>query len=693
MKRTKQERIRLGLLFVVIIAFFTVVAARLVQIQVFQAKKYGEIVDRQSTGKVAIPAERGVIYDRNGQLVAKNVFVSSLYAYPDNARELKAVAAYLEKIFNLPSGTARKKFGLRERKFRFIKRRLDESMARRIERDDVPSGLYIRKESQREYPFGRVGKQIIGFTDIDNQGQSGFELAYDSLLAGKEGWADFRRDGLRNTYRVNESALVKPVAGRSVVLTVDWSLQEIVEEELSAAVEKYHAKSAMAVFLDCNNGDILAMAHYDPEEKNPDKPSKLRAITDQFEPGSVFKAFTAAALLDAGAIDFNDSIFCEEGKWKIGRRTLHDDKKQGWLSFRKVVELSSNIGVAKCAIELGQDELIETYKRFGLGEKLRCGLPGETPGRLTAPRIESPYNIAALAMGHSVAVNTLQLAAGFGAIANGGELLRPRLLLGQVDDNGYVVRGNRRDLIGRAVMKESAVDSLKAFLRGVVENGTATPVNSPVIAIAGKTGTAEIPDLENHRYFKNKFIASFAGFFPCGNPIIAGAVVMEQPHPIHYGGYTSGPTLRKIAERYAVLNPDLFVDPGRVMAEKTKRLDNTVEVPNFVGRSIGQAVALAEKKGVKLRGTAQEGTVIWQFPPADRVLYDNDEVLVAVADERGRTTMVNLAGLPVRKAAALLDFTGIKFTITGNGRVVQQSIKPGETLTDNSVCRLTCRPG
>ena len=171
MKRTKREKIRLGVLFVLIVVFFAVIAARLVEIQVFQAEKYGDIVDRQSTGKVAIPAERGFIYDRNGQLVAKNVFLSSLYAYPDNTAELNRVAAYLEKVFDLPRGTAKKKFGLRVRKFRYIKRRLDEDIARRIEADDVPSGLYIREESQREYPFGRVGKQILGFTDIDNKGQ------------------------------------------------------------------------------------------------------------------------------------------------------------------------------------------------------------------------------------------------------------------------------------------------------------------------------------------------------------------------------------------------------------------------------------------------------------------------------------------------------------------------------------------
>jgi stage V sporulation protein D (sporulation-specific penicillin-binding protein) len=296
-------------------------------------------------------------------------------------------------------------------------------------------------------------------------------------------------------------------------------------------------------------------------------------------------------------------------------------------------------------------------------------------------------------MGHSVAVNTLQLAAGFAAIANGGDLLRPRLLLGYVDDGGYVVRERDRDLIGRA-MKGKSVDSLKAFLRGVVENGTAQPANSPVIAIAGKTGTAEIPDLENHRYFKHKFMASFAGFFPYEKPVIAGVVVLKAPHPITYGGYTSGPAFRKIAERYSVLNPDLFTAPERMLVEKSKRLDKTVEVPNFVGREIVQARMLAENKGVKLRCTAAEGTVVWQFPPADRILFDSDEVLLMVAAPGSENyIMADLTGLSVRKVAAFLNFIGITYTIEGNGRVVRQSVKPGETVTNGTVCRLQCRPG
>ena len=691
MKRTRQEKIRLGVVFVIVTGFFLLATARLVHLQVFLSSEYAAIVDAQATGQVEIPAERGAIYDRSGQLVARNVISSSIYVYPRDRHELAEVARYFDKTFGYPSGTSKKEFRIRPGKFSWVKRHVPDEFAAKVERE-APRGVYLREESRRAYPFGEIGKQILGFTNIDNKGQAGFEYAFDSLLTGKSGKADIRRDGLSRIYKVKETALVKPVPGTSVVLTIDWALQDIVENELDKAVHEYNGKSGMAVFLDCRNGDILAMAHYDINEGSTNKPTKLRAITDQFEPGSVFKAFTAAALLDAGIVDFSDSVYCEDGRWKIGRRYLHDDKKHEWLNFRQVMELSSNIGIAKYALKLDADDLVETYRRFGFGEKLRCGLPGETAGQLEAPSRWSDYNVAALAMGHSVAVNALQLAAAFGAIANDGVLLRPRLQLGYVDNDGYVVSDGKPDAFGRA-MKSSSVDSLKAFLRGVVEHGTAETVNSEVVTIAGKTGTAEIPNLKTGGYYKNRFTASFAGFFPYENPVVAGVVVIVDPRPITYGGWTAGPAFRRIAERYTVLNPDLFAAPGRMLAEKSERLDNTVSAPDLVGRDINLAVSMARERGVELCSTAKEGKVAWQFPPADRLMFAGDKVLVAVETPAdGDLCMADLTGLSMRTVAAFLHHAGIKYTIQGCGRVISQSIKPGTRITQNQEpCRLTCR--
>ncbi|HPC11963.1 MAG TPA: penicillin-binding protein 2, partial [candidate division Zixibacteria bacterium] len=556
MHRTRTERIRLGILFSLVCLYFLAVAARLVHLQVVLHQKYADIVRIQSEGRVKIPAERGLIYDRYGRLVVNNVKCPSLYAYPGSQTELENAARYVEKMFGLKRGTARREYNLEVNKFSWIKRLLGDEFARHIEKT-APPGLYLRDETQRVYPYGLVGKQILGFTNIDNQGQSGLELAWDSLMKGEDGEADIRRDGLRNVFRVKEQAAVKPKPGQALVLTIDFNLQEIFERQLRKGVEEYGAKAGMGAFIDCRTGEILAMAHYDPKEEHPEKPVKLRAISDQFEPGSSFKAITAAALLEAGEVDFREYTYCEMGAWKMERGgTLKDDKKHGNLTFREIMELSSNIGVAKYGIRLGGENLYEAARKFGFGQKYGIGLGAEESGRVSKPRRWADRAVASLAMGHAVAVNCLQMANAFAAIANGGELLRPHLLMCCVDEHQKVTRRFGREVMQK-VMEGVWADTLKAVLRGVVERGTATKVNSKAVAIAGKTGTAQIPDSVTHRY-KDEYTASFAGFFPYEKPAIAGIVMLIEPNPIHYGGYTAGPIFRRTAEQYMILNPDLF---------------------------------------------------------------------------------------------------------------------------------------
>ena len=516
------------------------------------------------------------------------------------------------------------------------------------------------------------------------------ELNYDSILTGTNGWADIRRDGLNQTYRIKEEALVKPVAGNSLVLTVDWRMQDIVEEELRKAVDTFGAVRGMAVFVDCNTGDIVAMAHYDTQEEDRDKPTRLRALNDQFEPGSVFKVFTAAGVMDAGIVNFHRLIDCENGAWRLKGHTLHDDKRHGLLNFREIIELSSNIGIAKWAIEVDGDEMFDVYKRFGFGKRLRCGLPGEASGRLVPPGKWSDYNIAAVAMGHSISVTPLQLASAMGAVANGGDLIRPHVILGHVDGEGRVHRDIDRPVLNR-VMQSASLDSLKAFLRGVVERGTAKVVNSEVVTIAGKTGTAQLPDTVNKVYFHNKFAATFAGFFPAESPVIAGAVILIDPQPLHYGGLTSGPAFRRIAERYALVNSGLLSLPERGFAEDDRPTDSATTSPNLVGMSRELAQDIAGERGIALRTTASEGMVVWQYPPPGRMVYKGDELLVAV-EQPGDSVMrmPDIKGLGVRKASAFLTFAGVQYAVRGSGRVVNQSIEAGEMLTPDSNCLVEC---
>ncbi|MDZ4723671.1 MAG: penicillin-binding transpeptidase domain-containing protein [candidate division Zixibacteria bacterium] len=690
MKRTRQENIRLGILFCGIVLFFGVVIARLVQLQIFLAPKYSEMVARQSSGSVEIPAERGVIFDRNGTVVAKNVIGTSLCARPKNEAEVAEAARFIDKLFTYKSGTALKEFALSPLKFRYIKRNLNLEQIVRL-KDDIPAGLFLRNEPLRQYPFGLVGKQILGFTDIDNNGQSGFELAYDSILTGIPGKADFQRDGLSKAFRISEQALVKPIPGRGMVLTIDWQFQEIVEQELRAAVDSFKIKSGMAVFLDCTNGDILAMAHFDKSETNPERPTKLKAISDQFEPGSSAKAFTAAAALDAHTIRPFDLVYCEKGAWRLGRKVLHDAKQYEYLTFTDVIAKSSNIGVGKVAVELGGEELYQAFLRFGLGTKIKCGLPGETRGSLPRPNRWSEHTTATLAMGHAVAVNALQMATAFAAIANGGDLLHPRLIQGEVDHTGLFTKQGEREVVGRAFEPETRA-YLHGILRAVVEHGTGKKANSPQVAIAGKTGTPQLIDQETGAYSHNRYLGCFAGFFPYEKPVIAGIVVLEEFDRETEAGATAAPTFGRIAERFTVANPDIFTVPERTLHARTTTRKSIFTTPDFTGQTLFSSHKLAASRGITLRCSAAEGTVIWQFPPAERPIHEGENLLVVVRESDGTMRLADLQGLSIQAASAYLSFIGMDFLFSGSGSVFSQSILAGELALKESLCRIQCRP-
>lgn len=680
---------RVGLIALLVCLFFGTVLVRLFHLQVIKADEYREIVEKQTTGKVTLNASRGILYDRNGQVVANNVYLKSLYAFPKNQTEVQNVARYLERSFGLNKGTAVKKYKLEPNRFRWIERRLPDSIANQILREK-PSGLHYEEEPARVYPYGLIGKQIIGFTNIDSKGQSGVELMFDTELAGVDGEYGYRRDAHSKTYRIERNPIKKSVSGKSKILTIDWRLQEILEEELRNGVEKYNAKNGMAVFINNNNGEILAAAHFDPDEKNPQMPYKLRPFTDLFEPGSIFKGITAAGFLEEGIVNFNDSVYGEKGKWLLNGRTFHDDKELEWLKFRDIIVLSSNIGMAKYAIEMSGERVVDYLNKYTVGEKAGLGWPGEPSGSIATYKKWSDINLANLVIGHGVATSPLQMAMYFSAIANGGSLYRPRIVLSDVDKSGKPINRTRKELIAE-VMSKVTSDSLRSFMLGVVDTGTATPVKSDLVTIAGKTGTAQIFDFERGCYSYRDYMASFAGFFPAEKPLITGIVVYESPQPIHYGGYTAGPTFRRIAERYVMLNPDLFTTPSRLLAEKSNKFENTTVVPEVIGHPVSQARLIAQEKKLTVRTTADSGTVVWQFPPADRIMFENDELLVAV-ESTEQPVMPDLKGLTIREVSAFLSLAGIKYTVRGNGRVKKQSIQPGKKISDDLVCVVECKP-
>jgi cell division protein FtsI/penicillin-binding protein 2 len=664
---------------------------RLVDIQLLHGKEYSDIAIKQSTGRMDIAAERGIIYDRTGRPLAINIIKNALFAQAADQKEIDNIYSYLDRLYGKPSGFSLRKYDLEVNKFQWIDRRLPDDLADRVQSDTIP-GLYITKEQARDYPFPDVGRQLLGYTDIDGKGIAGVEYSFDSILAGYAGQLEYLRDGQRNTYRLREFPLIQPVPGNSIKLTLDWYLQEIVEQELKAGVIEHNALEGSAVFIDCATGEILAAADFINDGKN--EAVKLHAISNVFEPGSVFKIFTVAGVLDAGLVNLNEKIYCENGAWRIGPRTLHDDHGQGWLTPQEIIEKSSNIGTAKMALRLGGKSLYDTAHKFGFGMRYFIGLPGEASGSVSKPVSGkkndewSAFNTSALAMGHSVSVTALQLAAGIAAVANGGNLLRPALIKSISDCSGNIVKKSSIDAISHVIKPESS-SLLRQFMRGVVERGTAQRVKSDIVAIAGKTGTAEVADLVHGGYKKNKFVASFLGFFPYENPKIAGVIVLHEPEPIHYGGFTAGPIFKNIAEKYTLANSEKLKPPKKLFADNK---NITLEgAPDFVGCEISLAMESAAHNGISLIGNSEKGIIVWQYPPAGKKVPGNNKIAVVIKDDSlSMPILSNLTGLNVRTAMAMLDYHGIVFEIEGSGIVQNQEPPPGTIIDSVIKCRLIC---
>jgi cell division protein FtsI (penicillin-binding protein 3) len=674
---------RLSVLFILISLGWLLVILRLVNIQIAHGQEYKLKASKQSTGRVTVKADRGLLFDRKGRQIALNVVKNSLYAYPSSRREISRINGYLDKKYNRKRGTSARKYSMKPSRFTWIDRSISDNLARQIKRDSLP-GLYFKEEIRREYPFGRVGRQLLGAADIDGRGISGLEYYHDSILAGTPGLTDYLRDARRNTYRISEIPLIKSRPGRSIVLTIDWQFQEIVEEELKAAVAKYNASEGSAIFLDCRSGEILAAADYSTEGQNSS--IKLKAVSNSFEPGSVFKVFTYAALLDKSLLEIDEKLYCENGIWKCQGGRMRDDKKHDTLDIRRIFELSSNIGVGKLALRLGHEELIETARRFGFGVKTMVELPGEQSGMIGDPGVWSEYSVSALSIGHAISATPLQLAAAVAAVANSGRLIRPTIIKGIINHEGKLLKKNRPEYIGR-VAEKSTINILHDFMKGVVDSGTAIPAKSIITSIAGKTGTAEIVDFENGGYIKNKFNASFMGFFPAEEPQIAGIVVLNKPHPVTYGGHTAGPAFKNMAERYAMANPALM-GGGNMLAENDDF--DIKKVPDFTGKDLSLAQQIAEKKGFNLVCNSDEGVVVWQYPPEDRNIFGNESVAILVENDGEEKVMFDFRGMKMRTAMAVLFQQGLTPKISGHGKVRKQYPSAGKKLTTRAECRLVC---
>ena len=405
-----------------------------------------------------------------------------------------------------------------------------------------------------------AASSVLGFAGLDNKGLEGLELFYDSYLRGEPGWALFLRDARQRKLGLYEK-IVLPKDGYNLVLTVDEVIQFIAERELDKAFKAYHAKGASIVVLDVHTGAILALANrptFDLNEYAQATKEQIRnrTICDLFEPGSVFKIVTASAALEEKRVNEEDKFFCENGAYRVSTHILHDHRAHGTLTFREVIEQSSNIGTTKVAQMLGPDLIYKYVKLFGFGARLGIDSPGEISGIVKPPRFWSKLSIGAVPIGQEVGVTALQLATAISLIGNGGQLMKPYLVREIKDKYGETIKEFLPTLVRKVISIDTAA-RMKIILVGVIENGTGKLAKLSGFTAAGKTGTAQ--KLEpNGAYSHNKFIASFIGFAPAEDPLIAVVVVLDEPHPYYFGGVVAAPVFKNVAGdtlRYLKTNP------------------------------------------------------------------------------------------------------------------------------------------
>jgi cell division protein FtsI (penicillin-binding protein 3) len=527
------------------------IAFRLYQLQVLRYDHYAAKAARQQQRVVELDPPRGTIYDSQGRELAVSVQVDSAYAVPPQIEDPAAAAQAIARI--VPETDARKlaRQLAQDREFVWVARKLDPPVAAALRALDL-KGLYFLPESKRYYPMRELAAQVLGYVGTDNHGLAGLELLYDEVVAGKPGKRTVLRDARRGTVVSPELSFADPEPGQDLHLTFDAAVQYIVERELAKAVEERHATRGSAIFLDPDTGAVLAMANYPSFDPNRfgDFARALwrnRSITDVYEPGSTFKVITAAAAIGSGKVQPDEIFDCEMGGIVVFGQLIHDHKPFGILTFAEVLAKSSNVGVIKAALRVGDKGMYDTIRGFGFGRPTGIDLPGESSGILHPLERWRPRDKAYVAFGQGVSVTPLQLATAIVAVANEGTLLRPRIVAAV--GRGGVLQARRigPQITGHPIAPATA-RTLKTMLEGVVTGGTGRSAGIPGYRVAGKTGTAQIPVAGG--YSHNSYIPSFVGFAPADRPRLVGVIAVAEPQGfLYHGGQVAAPVFGAVAKQ------------------------------------------------------------------------------------------------------------------------------------------------
>jgi cell division protein FtsI (penicillin-binding protein 3) len=639
-------RFRIFLVFGLFVFFFGIIFLRAFHIQVVEGGALEELATNQHKRVVNVESRRGGIFDRNLKELAVSIEVDSIFVQPARVEGKRRLASRLAPVLKMDRRKVERR--LRSSKqFVWLKRQVDLPPGKSELLRDM-SGVGIVKESRRFYPNRHLAANLIGFAGVDSKGLEGVEIYYDRFLKGASRKVVVEKDARGRNLLFED--IEGEARGMDVVLTIDGTIQYIVEKALKKALKEADAKGGTAVVMNPTTGEVLAMATvptFDPNKFRRYRPWhwRNRVVTDGFEPGSTLKAFLLAALFEEGVLGRNDIFYCENGRYEVRDRTFHDHKKYGWLSLANIVKYSSNIGALKAAEKLGKTKFYRYLKAFGFGTRIGVDIPGEAKGSMRHYRHWSDVNLSTISFGQGISVTAIQLTAALSSIANGGFLMKPYVVKSiKARDGRAVLESN--PVILRRVISESTAKKVTDILISVTESGGTgelAALDDEHFFVAGKTGTAQKPDLKEGGYAKGKYIASFMGFVPARSPRLSILITIDEPEGVKYGGVVAAPVFKEIA---------------------TQTLSYMGAYPGSFGSGT-------------LRSGSGLFTALPEIPEPEglRSMTFRSET---VGSETGASmTVPDFKSKTMRMVLRMADERSLEVDLRGSGRAVKQSPRPG----------------
>ncbi|WP_287842694.1 stage V sporulation protein D [Caldanaerobacter sp.] len=678
------------ILFLLFLSFAVVfgLMMRLFFIQVVKGEEYQKMALPQWTLDVSLSGKRGYIFDRNGKVLAENASVSKISVIPKEIPDSKrqVVAETLASILGLDRQKVLERISNKNLQEVLIAKQVDEEKAKAILRLNI-DGVIVSEDMKRFYPEGTLACHVLGFTGIDNQGLDGIELVFDNFLRGIPGKSTTPMDAIGRKIDTGEEEYFEPLPGYNVVLTIDETIQHFAEKALNQAmVHSKPSKGAVAIVMDPKTGEILALANrpnFDPNDpfEGPEEEWYRRwrnkAISDSYEPGSVFKTITASAALEEKVVSLHEQFYCP-GYTTVAGHRINCWATHGSEDFVKGVQNSCNVVFVTVGQRLGVEKLYKYIRDFGFGKTTGILLPGEAPGLVLSEERVGPVELATNSFGQGIAVTPLQMITAVAAIANGGKLMQPQIVKAIVDSKGKVVKEFKPKIVRRVISKETSA-TMREILKSVVAEGTGKAGYIEGFDVAGKTGTTE-------KYMPGKYVASFVGFAPADDPKVIVLVVIDEPNnpETHFGSQLAAPVVKSILDdtlKYLEVKP------------KGVKKPETVMVPDVRNMKLYEAerIILENKLDFILQGNGD--TVFDQVPKPGALVNENTKIILYLNGVSTEEVVVpDLKGKSVKEATEILNSLGLRIKIKGTGFAVDQSPKEGTLVKRGEVVEVEFRP-